>query len=158
MMIGQRTSEERGKRSVRRLVLPLIVCACLLYGYMYILAATRSASDLFECEAIENAVKLPQTRPQAAPGINRVAIYCSEAVDLPFPIKYDQVSVYGVTDTASQDEIVRTLQQFRQQFHTRRIRAEFYKAENWQTWSDPKTGNRGRYRGPETLVKSVWVK
>jgi hypothetical protein len=143
---------------VRRLVLVLIVCVCLLYGYMYVLAATTSVSDLLECKAIASTVELPQAKPQSAPGMSRDAIYCSEAVDLPFPIKYDRVSVYGVTDTAGEDKIVRTLQDFRQQSHTRRIRVEFYKAENWQTWSDPKTGNKGRDREPETLVKSVWLK
>jgi hypothetical protein len=146
------------RRRVGRFVALLVVCVSLLYGYMYILAATTSADDLLECKAITRAAESHQGSLQSTSSSGRGAMYCDAGVDLPFLIKYDRVTVYGVTDTADEDRILLTLKSLRQQFRARRILVAFYKTENWQTRSDPKTGNKVGYRGPETIIRSVWLK
>lgn len=147
----------RRDRKLLRLTIALIGCACLAYGLAYALAATTTANDLVGCRAIVDAIESRYPIPRSISDSNRKAIFCDSEADFPLPIKYNRVRVYGIADADERAAIVQTLQGLEQQFHTRRVLVEFYKAENWQTWFDPKTRNRGGYRGPETPVSSKWV-
>ncbi|HKS80311.1 MAG TPA: hypothetical protein VJR23_02295 [Candidatus Acidoferrales bacterium] len=121
------------------------------------MAATESADDALECNAIVRPVEAKYPIPESTSTPNRSAIFCDTAVNLPLPTKYDLIKIYGVTNAAEQNAIVQTVQDFRRQFRTKRILVEFYRAENWRKWSDPKTGNSGGSRGPEILIGRNWV-
>jgi hypothetical protein len=63
------------------------------------------------------------------------------------------IVVYSVQDSVSQNTIVDLIRDYKKQTNLRPIIVEFYKEENWETWTS--TRSSGGKRGPETLIRTV---
>jgi len=148
---------ETAKSRWRR-VLPWVIGGFLIaYIYSFLVATTTGDMEMYECKNLAAAVLAKHAIPDSKSSPGRPAIYCHLEVQLPFLMRYDKTYIYGVTDQSSQDSIIRTLQQFRRQSHSRKILVQFFENENWKTWSSPSTGRSGGERGPETAKRVAWI-
>ena len=139
--------------------LPWVVGTLLVaYFYAYFMAMATGDVELSQCHQLEAAVVAKHVIPASISSPGQRAIFCDREVQLPFLTHYEKVYVYGVLDGASQDAIVRTLQDFYRQRTGDKVLVQFFEEENWQTWSDPATGRSGGRRGPEKPVRSLWIK
>src|SRR5579871_2651167 len=99
-----------------------VFCAifiCLVYGYLFLLSGTTTASDADECVDIVNTVEAENTLPKSISQPSRPAVFCGLDLRLPFLRQLDRVSIYGVVDGRKQDAIIATLQAYRQRTHTK---------------------------------------
>jgi hypothetical protein len=112
-----------------------------------------SVSDLDECVDVVNAVEAENTIPKSISQPSRPAVFCGLDLRLPFLRQLDRVSIYGVVDGGKQVAIIATLQAYRQRTHTKPLLVRFYARENWQKETNPSTGVRHGWRGPETLIR-----
>ncbi len=127
------------------------------YFYAYFMAMGSGDVEMAECHQLESAVVEKHTIPSSISAPGQPAIFCDRAIQLPFLRHYEKVYVYGVLDGAAQDAIVLTLRDFHQAGSGGRIEVQFFEKENWQRWSDPKTGDSGGRRGPETPLRTQWI-
>ena len=127
------------------------------YFYAYFTAMTTGDVDLAQCHALESAVAAKNTVPMSVSAPGQPGIFCDRAIQQPFLTHYERVYVYGVVDTAQQDAIVAAVREYRAQ-HPEKILLLFIAKENWTAWSDPATGRSGGRRGPETPLRTAWVK
>ncbi len=70
---------------------------------------------------------------------------------------YNDLSVYGVTKTADQNRLIKSLADYREQVHTSPILVSFYEKENW-TERRSKNGAVWGKRGPERLLRVVTLR
>ena len=130
-----------------------------VYALAYLLATTTSGDDQSECASIAKAVAAKHQIPPAASSPGRPGIFCDKGMHLPFLTSYDVVIFYGITNRTEQDAVVLTVEDYRRESHiNRNILLRFIDKENWKTWSDPSTGNKGGERGPESPTREVWIK
>jgi hypothetical protein len=139
-------------------VLPWVVGGLLVaYFYAYFMAMSSGDMEMTECHQLESAVIAQHAIPASISSPGQAAIFCDRAIRLPLLSRYEKVYVYGVTDGAAQDAIVRTLRDFRDQRNTGKVLVQFFEKENWNTWSDHATGRSGGRRGTETPLRSEWI-
>jgi hypothetical protein len=127
------------------------------YFYAYFTALTTGDVDLAQCHALESAVMANNTIPMSVSSPGQPGIFCERAIQQPLLTHYDRLYVYGVLDAAAQDAIVVAVREF-QVHHAGKILLLFIAKENWTPWSDPGTQRNGGRRGPETPLRTVWVK
>jgi len=152
VVAGDRKSRMRG------IIAGVLVLLCLAYGYFYLTATTTSGDDVFECKAIASLVTSGHAIPESISTPGRPAIFCDVEVRGFFLKRFDHVRIYGVTDRGQQDSIIRSLERPTGQSKARQLVVDFYEKENWKTWSDPATDNRGGERGPETPMRETVIK
>jgi hypothetical protein len=128
------------------------------YFYAYFMAISSGDVELATCHQLESAVEAKHSLPASTSSPGRPAIFCDRAIQLPLLARYEKVYVYGVLDGATQDAIVGTLRDFYRERRSGKALVEFFEKENWQTWSSPATGESGGRRGPETPLRSLWIK
>jgi hypothetical protein len=147
------------KSRIRQVAVAFFVLLCLAYGYFYLTTTTTSSDDAFECKAIANLVTSEHSVPESTSSPGRPAIFCDVEVRGFFLQRFDHIRIYGVTDKDQQDSITRTLERYRGGQKARReIVLDFYQKENWRTWADSATGNKGGERGSETVIRKIAIK
>ncbi len=148
----------KSKSMIRKVIATFAVLLCLGYGYFYLMSTTTSGDDLIECNAIGKSVESAHSLPTSISVPGRPAFFCDADVRGLLMRRFDHIRIYSVVDKNEQESIIQTLKRTREQLKTRHMLVEFYEKENWKTWSDPATGNRGGERGPETPMRKTVIK
>src|SRR5450631_1091557 len=99
-------------RNIRIAIICIFIC--LVYGFLFLLFATTTASDVDECVGIINAVEAENIIPKSISQPSQRALFCDLDVRYLFLRQLDRVTIYGVTDRGKQDAIIATLQAYRQ--------------------------------------------
>lgn len=69
---------------------------------------------------------------------------------------YNDLSIYGVTDPASEERVLQALRDYRKKTYTRPLHIAFYQKENWSPLRVDANGKPwGGKRGPEDLLRVV---
>ncbi len=157
-MVQASISARHPKLGIRGIVAGVLLFLCLAYGYFYLISTATSGEDVLACKAITDPVIAEHGIPESVSASGRPAIFCDLEVRGFFLKPFEHISIYGVTDKEQQDSILRTLEHFRPQSKARRMVVDFYEKENWKTWSNPATGNRGGEGGPETPIRTIVIK
>jgi hypothetical protein len=129
----------------------------IAYCYAFINAITTASENSGECKALASAAIIGHQIPTSISQPGKPAAFCELGVHFPFLRTYFTMFIYGVLDRSEQDAIVASLRAAPRGSNPKRILVQFFDKENWHTWSDPKTGNHGGHRGPETPIATQWV-
>jgi hypothetical protein len=129
----------------------------IAYLYAFILRTTAAAQDVDECRVITSSVISRHNIPASVSSPGRPAIFCDLGVHFPFLQTYDSIFIYGILNPPDQDAILADLRDLHHVSHTRKMLVQFFKQENWKTWSDPATGAGGGSRGPESPIVRTWI-
>jgi len=146
----------KGHRVLRVLAAACIVFAAL-YAYFYFVATTAGADDVFKCKAMVNSVVSAVRVPESVSSPGQPAVFCDREIGDLLLRPIEHIRVYGIMDSKDQDAVLNAVELARVKLNVRRVLVEFYEKENWKTWADASTGNRGGQRGPETPIRRAVV-
>ena len=136
--------------------IPLAVLYGAFYlGTQYLAVGAYSPS---QCSGLEQAAEASGEIPPSAVVPDQPAIACSVEMYGMFLSDYDDLQIYGVTNSAAQDRILHNLSSYRKSVHTHPLHVGFFEKENWIPWANQKNGARGGQRGPENLIRIVTLR
>lgn len=148
-------------KNTQRPVLKVLVALCIVfvaaYTYLYFVATTTGADDLFNCKAAVNSIVSAVHIPESISSPGQPAVFCNKEVDGLLLRPVEHIRIYGVVDPKEQDAVLNAVEKRPAKMNAGRIVVEFYERENWKTWTDASTGNRGGERGPETPIRRGFV-
>jgi hypothetical protein len=130
----------------------------LAYAYAFVAAMVRASENVGECQHLVASLSSKYQVPLSVSAPGSPAIFCDAAVHFPLLTVYDNVFIYGVGTPATQRAIEAWLRAFHAAAGSRPILLQFFDKENWRTWSDPHSGRGGGNRGPETAIRTVWIR
>jgi hypothetical protein len=147
------------KARYRVLSLLAMVCVVLVaaYVYRYLVATTTGANDISECKATVNSVVSAVHVPESISSPGHPSVFCDREISGLLLRPVEHIRVYGVVDPRDQDALLVAVESMRMKTSYRKVVVEFYEKENWKTWTDTVTGNRGGERGPETPVRRAFI-
>jgi hypothetical protein len=131
----------------------LLILLFFVYGIFYFTGTTTSSDDVFECKGLASLVTSVHEIPESISSPGRPAIFCDVETGGFFLKRFDHVRIYGIIEKGQQDSIIQSLQGASAHRRSKQVVVEFYEKENWRTWSDTATGNKGGERGPETAIR-----
>lgn len=117
-----------------------------------------TTEELLECKALVRVLRnehvLVASRESGGPVFS-----CSHEHYGLFATRYARVSVWRIVDREAQDKILVTLREERRTLpEPHPIIVRFYEAENWVLHRDVHGEINGEGRGPEKLVRKVFVR
>jgi hypothetical protein len=139
--------------SIVRMLVALCIVFVIAYAYFYFVATTTGADDLFNCKAAVTSIVSAVHIPESISSPGQPAVFCNKEADGLLLRPVEHIRIYGVVDPKEQAAVLNAIEKVPAKINARRIVVEFYERENWKTWSDASTGNRGGERGPETPIR-----
>jgi hypothetical protein len=145
-------------RRALRAALLISVPITILYVPFYVgVQFIQTGADRFgECTALDQAAAISNVIPESQWRPGHPAVGCSVERRGMFLSYYNQLTVYGVTDSVAQQKVLDGLTQYYRQAHTNPIQVKFYEKENW-TVRRGKNGIGPGTRGPEKLIRVATV-
>jgi hypothetical protein len=135
-------------------VFPLTILYTLFaFGMQFI---QTGADRLGECPGLDQAASSSHVIPMSKARPGYAAVGCGVERRGIFLVFYNDMSVYGVTDTAAQEQVLESIAEHYRQAHTHPVRVRFYEEENWSV-RQGKNGVTFGSRGPETLIRVASV-
>lgn len=134
--------------------IPLTVLYSLFFfGIQFV---QTGADRLGECPGLDQAARDSHLIPLSKVTPGSVAVGCGVERRGVFLAFYNDMSVYGVTDTAAQEHVLEGIAEHYRQAHTHPVRVRFYEEENWSV-RQGKNGVTFGSRGPEKLIRVASV-
>jgi len=136
------------------MAIPLSVLYSIFFFAMQFVQT--GADRLGECPGLDQAASSSHVIPMSNVRPGQAAVGCAVERRGIFLAFYNDMSVYGVTDTAAQEHVLETIAEHYHQAHTHPVRVMFYEQENWSV-RDGKNGVSFGSRGPEKLIRVASV-
>jgi vacuolar-type H+-ATPase subunit I/STV1 len=145
-------------RRALRIALLISVPITILYVPFYVgVQFVQTGADRFgECTGLCQTAVASEVVPVSLSVPGKPAVFCSVERRGMFLSYYNQLTVYGVTDSVAQQKVLDGLTQHYRQAHTNPIQVMFYERENWTVRSG-KSGVSSGARGPEKLIRVATV-
>ena len=134
--------------------LPLTVLYSLFFFAVQFIQT--GADRLGECPGLDQAASSSHVIPMSKVRPGYAAVGCGVERRGIFLAFYNDMSVYGVTDTAAQEHVLESIAEHYRQAHTHPVRVMFYEEENWSV-RQGKNGVTFRSSGPEKLIRVASV-
>jgi hypothetical protein len=128
----------------------------LLYAPLYIgMRFLRTGADLFgECTTVCQTAAASNVVPVSLSVPGQPAVFCSVERRGIFLSYYNRLAIYGVTDPAAQELVLRNLSDYYRATHINPLQVRFFERENW-TVRQGKNGVSSGSRGHEHLLRVV---
>ncbi len=136
------------------MAIPLTVLYSLFFFAMQFIQT--GADRLGECPGLDQAASSSHVIPMSKVRPGYAAVGCGVERRGIFLAFYNDMSVYGVTDTTAQEHVLESIAEHYRQAHTHPVRVMFYEQENWSV-RQGKNGATFGSRGPEKLIRVASV-
>jgi hypothetical protein len=133
----------------------------ILYGVFYFgMQFIATGADRFgECPGLDEAANASHEIPESLLVPGEPAVGCAVERYGMFLSYYNDLAVFGVTDRAAQERVLRNLSDYQKEFHTSPIHVGFYEKQNLMPLQVDKQGKGWGWRsGPEKLIRVVTLR
>ena len=127
---------------------------CYAVLYAGIISVQTGADRFGECAGLDQAAANSGVIPDSRVHPGSPAVGCAVERRGLFLSYYNEIDIYGVTDSSSQAKVLASLAVHRDSLHTKPLMVVFYEQENW-TVTTSRNGTRIGKRGPEKIVRVV---
>ena len=110
------------------------------------------ADRLGECRGLDQAASSSNLIPESKSWPHHAAVGCGVQRRGKFLSYYNDMTIYGVTDSTAQKQVLDKISEHYQQAHTHPVQVKFYREENWSV-RQGKNGATFGSRGPEKLIR-----
>jgi hypothetical protein len=134
------------------IVIPLTVLYALFnIGVQFV---STGADRLGECPYLDQAAASSNAIPESKVAPGHPAVGCEVERRGIFLSHYNDIFVYGVTNTADQQLVLDRVEEQYRQAHTHPVQVRFYEKENWSV-RKLENGRTLGSRGPQKLIRIV---
>jgi hypothetical protein len=143
-------------RRALRIALLMALTITLLYipFYMGIQFLQTGADRFGECTTLCETAAASRVVPVSVSMPGKPAVFCSVERRGMFLAYYNRIMIYGVTERAAQDAVLKGLSEYYHTAHTNPLEVMFLEKENW-TARQGRNGVVSGSRGPEKLIRVV---
>jgi hypothetical protein len=147
---ARRTDIRRLRPYVFAIVIPLTILYTLFSFGMQFVAS--GADRLGECPRLDQAAASSNVIPESKVTPGRPAVGCGVQRRGIFLSSYNDIAVFGVTDSGEQQRVLDEVAEQLRQAHTHPVQVMFYEKENWSVHK-LENGRTLGSRGPQKLIR-----
>lgn len=155
LVVGGAISSTTIRRLLRHAFVIVIPSTILYTLFSFAMQFVASGADrLGECPGLDQAAASSNVIPESKVTAGHPAVGCAVERRGIFLSYYNDMFVYGVTNTAEQQLVLDGVAEHFRQAHTHPVQVTFYERENWSI-RKLENGTTFGSRGPEKLIRVV---